>query len=278
MAFNPSYAGASEGINVTGWVRQQWIGFKDDEGNTIGPQTYLVTVDSPLKFLHGGAGLSIYQDKLGFFTNIGIKVNYAYRTTLGPGDFSAGIGVDIINTKIDFTKFHPAVEETPILEKSERSGIGFDGTLGAYYKIPDKFYVGLSVDQILQSKISKIYYQLKRTYYLTAGYNWAIPGHPQFELQPSMIFMTDATAFSFDVDAIVLYNNKFWGGLGYRYQDAVAVLAGLYIKNFRVGLSYDISTSKLSNYSGGSAEITLGYLFKIKVEKFRKSYRNTRFL
>lgn len=280
MEFNPAYAGSSDGINLNGWIRQQWIGFKDGDGDQIGPQTYLVTADAPITILHGGAALSIYQDKLGYFSNIGIKVCYAYRANVGPGVLSGGIGADIINTKIDFAKFKPAQESGDFVldDKSQRSGLVADMTLGAYYRIPDKFYVGLSADQILQSEEKKIFYKLKRQYYLTGGYNWVIPGHPLFELQPSAMFLYDGAAFSFDVDALLLYNNKFWGGLGYRYQDAVMILAGINIKSIRVGISYDISTSSLSKYNDGSVEVTLGYLFKLKIEKFRKSYRNTRFL
>ena len=80
MAFNPAYAGASEGINVTALIREQWIGFKDGDGNKVAPETMFLTADMPLKFLHGGIGLSIMQDKLGFFRNINMKLGYAKRT------------------------------------------------------------------------------------------------------------------------------------------------------------------------------------------------------
>jgi hypothetical protein len=77
---------------------------------------------------------------------------------------------------------------------------------------------------------------------------------------------------------LLLYNKKYWGGLEYRYQDALSVLVGFSIKAFRVGLSYDISVSKMSRYNNGSVEVMLNYIFKIETEKYRKSYKNTRFL
>jgi len=279
FAFNPASAGSSEGINATGWLRQQWIGFKDDEGNKIAPVTYYVSVDAPIRILRGGAGLSIYSDQLGFFRNIGLNLGYAYRMDLGPGDFSAGITLDVLNTRIDFAKFKPIDEDDPLLnDKSEKSDLVVDFSLGAGYRIPDRFYVSVSATQIAQTKAKKLYYQLKRHYYLTAGYNWPIPGHPMFEIQPSVLVQTDGAAFQFDIDALLIYNKKFWGGIGYRYQDAVSVLAGVNIKGLRVGVSYDISTSELTHYNSGSVEVFISYLFKLKVEKYRKSYRNTRFL
>jgi type IX secretion system PorP/SprF family membrane protein len=149
---------------------------------------------------------------------------------------------------------------------------------GVLYKVPEKFYIGLSADNLLQSSAKKIAYQLRRTFYLSGGYEWILPNNPAFELQPSVLFMYDGAAFQFNLSALVLYNKKFYGGLGYRLQDAVSILAGVNIKNLRIGLSYDISTSALSKYNSGGVEIMVSYCFKIDVDKFRKSYRNTRFL
>jgi len=87
----------------------------------------------------------------------------------------------------------------------------------------------------------------------------------------------------FNLGALVEYDKKFWGGLEYRFQDAVCILAGGNINipvvgNFKIGVSYDIATSSMSRYSYGGVEVMLNYCFKLKTEKFRKSYKNTRFL
>ncbi len=279
MAFNPAYAGSSGGICVKGLVREQWIGFKDEDGNTIAPETFLLTVDAPIRILHGGIGGSISQDKLGFFSNIAVKLGYAYIMGLGQGDLSIGLQLDFQNTKLDFSKFKPVDSDDELINgKSSETDMMFDLSAGLFYKIQDKFWVGLSGDQLLQSKGHNTNYQLKRHFYLASGYQWVIPNHPLFELQPSLLLKYDGAVFQFDLSGLVWYNNKFYGGLSYRYQDAVSILAGLSIKSFRVGLAYDINTSKLSKYNNGSIEVMLGYCFKIDTDKFRKSYRNTRFL
>src|ERR1035438_1935175 len=74
MAFNPGYAGSSDGINVTGLARQQWIGFKDANGGSTAPQDFFLTIDSPIKFLHGGVGGSITDDMLGPFSTVQLKI------------------------------------------------------------------------------------------------------------------------------------------------------------------------------------------------------------
>ena len=275
MAFNPAIAGSSEGINVTGLIRQQWIGFKDDRGGNTAPQTLFLTIDSPIKFLHGGISGTVINDKIGPFNNTQVTLGYAYRTDLGPGEFSGGLQVNFQNSKLDVQKLEPLVTITDLGE----SDFILDGSLGLYYKVPDKYYLGLSCNNVLQTRMKKIKVRDKRIYDLTGGYNWVVPGHPAFELQPSAFIVTDLAAYTFSISAILQYNKKYWGGLAYRYQDAVSVLVGFTIlKSIKIGLSYDASISKMSRYNNGSVEVMVNYCFKIETEKFRKSYKNTRFL
>lgn len=280
MEFNPAYAGSSGGICATGLVRQQWIGFKDPDGSKTAPQLYMLTVDAPIKVLHGGVGGSIFQDQLGFFKTIAMKLGYAYRMDAGPGELSIGLQVSLQNGSYDFSKLRPIDENDPLLTgQTGKSGdMIFDANFGLFYKVPDKYYIGLSAENLLQSRGKTTHYQLRRTYYLTGGYQWEIPNHPAFQLRPSALLQYDGGTFQVNLSALVMYNNKFYGGLGYRYQDAVSVLAGLNIKGLQVGLAYDICTSTLSKYNSGSLEVLVSYCFRIDTDKFRRTYRNTRFL
>jgi type IX secretion system PorP/SprF family membrane protein len=285
MAVNPAFAGNNGGICITGLVRQQWIGFKDPDGSQTAPQVFLLTVDSPIKFLHGGIGGSIYQDKLGFYKNIGLKIGYAYKMDAGSGDLSFGLQLGLQNGSFDFSKFDIGqgignLSEDPVLRdlSGKTSDMSFDMGAGILFKVPEKYYIGLSADNLLQSKANKIAYRLRRTYYLGGGYEWILPNNPAFEVQPSALIMYDGAAFQLNISALVVYNKKFYGGLGYRLQDAVSVLAGISVKSLRVGVAYDISTSALSKYNSGGLEVLVSYCFKIDTDKFRRSYRNTRFL
>jgi hypothetical protein len=58
----------------------------------------------------------------------------------------------------------------------------------------------------------------------------------------------------------------------------IPVIVGFAVKSFRVGISYDIGTSASNLNRNGSIEVLINYCFKIETEKFRKSYKNTRFL
>lgn len=280
MATNPGFAGNSGGISVTGLVRQQWMGWKDTDGSKSAPQTFLLTADSPIRKLHGGIGGSISQDQIGAFKNIVVKLGYAYKMEAWSGDLSFGLQGSLLNISYDASKFNPIEENDPILNQlsGELSDMLVDVGLGIFYKVPDKYYVGLSAENILQTKGNKTHYQLRRTFYLNGGYEWVVPDHPAFELFPSAQIMYDGAVFQLNASALLMYNNKFYGGLGYRIQDAVSVLAGVVIKGIRIGVAYDISTSAMHKYNSGGLEILVNYVFKIDTDKYRKSYRNTRFL
>ncbi len=274
MAFNPATAGSNDGISVTGLIRQQWIGYKDDRGGNTAPQTIFLTIDSPLKFLHGGIGGAVISDIIGPFNNTQVTLCYAYRADVGPGVLSAGIQGNLINSKLNVDKLEPLV---PITNLGKNDFV-VDASLGMLYKVPDKYYVGLSCDNVAQTLMKQLEVRDKRVFDLTGGYNWVLPGLPAYELQPSALISTDIATYTFSISAILLYNKKFWGGLAYRYQDAASMLVGFNIKAFKIGLSYDASVSKMTRYEDGSVEVMLNYCFKIQTEKFRKSYKNTRFL
>jgi type IX secretion system PorP/SprF family membrane protein len=274
MAFNPAFAGSSDGINVTGLVREQWIGFKDDHGGNTAPQTLFLTIDSPIKFLHGGVGGTIINDKIGPYNNTQLNIAYAYRADMGAGVLSAGAQLNLLNATLNSDKIEPDI---PISNLGKNAFVA-DASFGVFYKVPDKYSLGFACNNILQTQMKLLISSNRRYFVLSGGYNWVVPNHPAYEFQPSALIYTDLAAFSFSVSGLLQYNKKFWGGLGYRYEDCASFLVGFNVKAFKVGISYDVSTSKKSRYEDGTVEVMVNYCFKIETEKFRKSYKNTRFL
>jgi len=284
LAHTPGYAGAANGICVTGLVRQQWVGFKetDAEGNStnIAPETYYISVHSPVKALRGGVGGTIVQDKIGHFKDIYLNLIYAYQTTLGSGDLGVGVQLSLLNKTIDFGKLKPpdGTAGDPILDgKGDESDMFLDAGIGFYYSVPDNYYLGLSVLQLLESKKNDgTDFRLRRQANLMGGFEFNFPNTPSIDILPSMLIKTDGASFQYDVSALLRYQNKFWGGVTYRLQDAIALIIGFQYKDFNIGYSYDINTSAIR--TTGTHEIRANYCFKIEIDKVRKIYRNTRFL
>ncbi|MCI5055778.1 MAG: type IX secretion system membrane protein PorP/SprF, partial [Flavobacteriales bacterium] len=163
------------------------------------------------------------------------------------------------------------------------SKTGFDMDLGVFYELQDKMYVGVSAMHIPATtlKDANFDYNLERHYYIMGGYIQDIP-QMNIQLKPSVFVKTDGASTQLDINGIALWENKVWGGVSYRMQDAVSPMVG-FQKDvgdgiFKLGYSYDITTSQLRNSSTGSHEIMLGYCLRMKPEPPVEHVRTVRFL
>jgi len=279
MYSNPAFAGLSEGICVNAIYRQQWAGFKDQYGDVVSPQDFLITVDSPIRALHGGIGGSIIQDKLGQQGDIMVQLDYSFHLNMSIGTLGIGAGVNLINRSVDGSKLKP-VKEDPFLPKSGVSDMKLDANFGLFLNQPGRYYFGISVTNILETKFNKILLKEEeilgdRTFYLTGGYTFVL-GNPLFEIMPSVMILSDLASTQYNLTGVVKYNDKFWIGLNYRFEESVGTIVGVRFKSFKISYSYDINTLRLS--IPGSHEVSLSYCFRIKGDRSKTSYKNTRYL
>lgn len=287
LAINPGYAGSNGGICFTLLSRTQWTGF---DGH---PQTHLFSADA-LIFNKHGVGLTVFQDKLGIESSLVAKLAYSYHLTLGPG--SLGIGLDAGLLSKSFGSDFIAVDDPtldPSIPNGGTSASTFDLGMGLYYNIPNKMYVGISTLHLTASELKDVAngtgpgavgalnFAQSRHYYIMAGYDWDIKQDKKWVLKPSILAKTDAASTQLDVNALLMYNNLVWGGVTYRIEDAVAILAGVNIPQLpglKVGVSYDITMSTLGDYSNGSLEFMLKYCTNITKPPKREVYHSVRFL
>ena len=283
---NPAYSAINESICATAIARQQWAGLTDSEGNQISPATYLISVNAPSALLNGGLGISMAEDKLGFFQDVSVSLKYAYKLELNNGILGIGGQLSVLNRNINFSKFIAIDANDPVF-----SGIGDNSTslmadigLGVYYNVPNRYHLGISVMNLLETK-GKSFAEtsngqpiLDRTFYITGGFEYEIPNKPEYRLMPSLLVKSDFASTQISLSGIVQYNNKFWGGVTYNVQtaDAIAILLGIQSKNFKIGYAYDLPLSSIN--PAGSHEIMVSYCFDIDFDKRKNSYRNTRFL
>ncbi len=71
----------------------------------------------------------------------------------------------------------------------------------------------------------------------------------------------------------------FFGGIAYRWDDAISVNLGAEFKNVLLGYAYDIPTSRILKASSGSHEIVVGYRLKLDFSgKNRNKHRSIRLM
>ena len=130
---NPASAGIHNNICVNLMNRYQWAGF---DGS---PLTNQLTVDAGLKNLIGhdvGVGLSVYNDRLGFFNHTGLRVAGAYGFQVGNnGRLRVGIDLGFMNTIVDGSQWQTPsgapFQQDPLIPASG-SGLTFNAGAGVY--------------------------------------------------------------------------------------------------------------------------------------------------
>ncbi len=278
LSINPGFAGIDRKLCGTAIYRNQWMGFNNQ------PTTTLLNVHSNVDRIYGGVGLTLYSDKLGFQKNTVARLSYSYHLNLSP-TMKLGIGVSAGLINVGYKANWIAVDDPTTdaaIPGATSSQSTYDLGFGAYLKGKD-FYVGLSSMHLTESDLSSLNFKNKRHYYLMAGYDYKVS--QDIAILPALRVESDATATQLDFSVRGMWKDMVWAGLGYRVKDAFYPMLG-YQKEIvpankgviRVGLSYDVNTSELKNYSNNGLEIFVNYCMTLDKPYKPEKYKTVRFL
>ncbi|MCK0124233.1 type IX secretion system membrane protein PorP/SprF [Gelidibacter sp. F2691] len=254
---NPAYATEGEDINVGVLYRSQWVGM---EG---APKTSSLFVHVPIhEKIQVGA--SIINDQIGDVVNeTNVYADFAYIVPLGEKTkLSLGVkaGATFYSTNFDGFIYSDDLPDPAFANNISRT---FPNIGTGAYVYGDKYYVGLSLPNLLNSKhlendsgmVTNAAEELH--FFLTGGYVFDLNENLKFK--PA--FMTKAVAgapLSIDVTANMLINNIVEVGAGYRFDDSVSGLANFKISpSLRIGYAYDYTVSNLGRFNSGSHEIMI---------------------
>lgn len=253
---NPAVAGSEEDVFVSVNVRKQWAGFRD------APFTQTLSAHSYVG-RYVGMGLQVYNDVasatrrsgIAFATDRQFKVNASNNTWL-----SLGMSAILYQYNFNFDKLNFDRPNDKVLEGSNNK-ITPDAAFGSYLYNQD-YYVGLSIANIIQTRVDLIdpsyanFNQLKRIYFLNAGYKFTL--NDNFEIEPSMLLKyTKAAPPQLDLNSMFTFAQNYWVGFSYRSGDALVGMLGFKFERFKLGYSYDFGISRFSKYNNGSHELTL---------------------
>ncbi len=267
FALNPAVAGAKDYVPVHLAIRRQWAGIKD------APFSQVLSAHGNVGYNIGIGGVLI-NEIAGPTRRTGLHFSMAYHLRLTAGSkyrkptqvLSFGLTGAFNQHRIDnsmLTTFEP--DDQTIIEGFQNDIVP-DMNVGIYYHNTNKFYAGFSIFNLVESKvdlyslIDEFNNPLERHYYLTAGYNWEV--NEFINIQPSAIFrMIEATPFQFDIQTRVLYKKQHWLTVGYRHQEAVIFGGGVQLGLVRVGYTYDLLLNDIAQFSSGSHEVSLTFMF-----------------
>jgi len=285
---NPAIAGSSGYTMFNVVAREQWIGIENS------PKTYALSFHTRImpnsyikrrrpvkrKFNYGftsgnvGMGAYVFSDRVGSLNRTGMRLSYAYHLSNKSDGSQISFGFSLLAYQLNFNDDKVILRDPDdeVWYTARESVFIPDADVGIYYSNP-QMYVGLSVDQVMESAIKFgdtgfDQYKLDRNYYLYGGYDIEIDR--KYILEPSLLVkVTENGAFQGDISLKVYYDMSYWLGLTYRTGDAMIAMAGLSFDKYVVGYAYDFSMSSIMRRSYGSHE----FVFALRLGENSRRYR-----
>jgi type IX secretion system PorP/SprF family membrane protein len=273
LYLNPAYAGSHDYWSSTFSYRNQWVRFDG------APETMIAAFDGPIPEKNMGLGLILAHDKIGVSRQSSVLANYSYQLKMNEKDKLAfGINAGFSQYAADLTKL-TVWDQDQVFQKDLTGKLIPRAGLGIYY-FSKRYYAGFSVPTLLSYQkdydfsinLTKSGF-LRRHYLLTGGYVFDL--RYNFKLKPSVLLKyVENTPLQADFNLSIVYKDMFWVGSSIRTGDACVFLLEYQATNrFRIGYAYDLSVSKIRNYSNGSHEIMLGLdfgrnLVKVKTPRY----------
>ena len=267
FAVNPAIAGMHDSYQIKTSVRNQWVGIED------APKTTLLSIYGKSSD-HVGLGGSVFNDQVGPTSRAGASLTYAYHLNFTDEvKMSMALSGGFTQFKIDKVGWNTFHTDDPLMDGAEAVNLVPDATFGLNIYEEDKWYLGVAVPQLLNSKLTLIDEDfvnnisldmdgsLSRHIYVMGMYNLEIDHY--WDLQPSVLFKTVSNQNQIDMGLKTIYSDKFWVGMDYRTNGDISALLGFIIQEkFMIGYSYDIPNPDISQYTSGSHEFMFGVTFR----------------
>ncbi|MEO6305922.1 MAG: type IX secretion system membrane protein PorP/SprF [Bacteroidia bacterium] len=258
---NPAYAGSRDALSVVLDSRSQWTGWKG------APKTNSFIMHTPLMNESIGVGLNVVSDVIGPTNKTAVFGDFAYRIRLNSNNdrlcFGLRAGADLVRNNLSNLAVNDATDPL-VVNNANFNTNTFNTGAGVYY-YGKRFFVGLTAPKIIPNKLSKdaSFVASKEVlhYYFIAGY--VVKLNSLWDLKPGCaVKYTSNAPLSIDANLSVLFNNKIWFGVMYRYGSAAgANIVYNFTKQIRLGYAYDYSINNMGKYSPSSHEIIFGYDF-----------------
>ncbi|GIM61968.1 type IX secretion system membrane protein PorP/SprF [Capnocytophaga canis] len=258
MMFNPGYTGSRGVDSFFGIFRAQWIGLDG------APRSGGISYHAPQERLRNvGLGYSLFYDAIGPQTNTSFMLDFSYTLNFDNSKLAFGLKGTAEIFSLDYNKLR--LYDPSDTHFSENSTI-FSPNVGAgVFWYSDKYYIGFSVPNLLETEIyeskDRRVSVLKNTqhFYLIGGYVFDLSDNIKFK--PAVLSkMSYGAPLQLDVSANFMFNERFVFGAAWRWSAAVSLMAGFQVNDrWFIGYGYDFETTELSRYNSGSHEIFLRY-------------------
>lgn len=276
LYLNPAMAGTNKCPRVVLNYRNQWPALS---GNFV---TTSASYDQYVDAISGGLGFYVMNDNAGRGTLNSFNINgiYSYQLTLSK-KFSMVVGFQgtYFQRSLDWSKLTFGDQIDPrrgfIFDSQDtpRGGTvdNVDFSTGAVV-FSENFYVGIAVHHLFEPNESLIVAEspLERKYTFHTGATIPVGkdvrGESETTISPNFLYQRQFGFQQFNL-GVYVKRGPLIGGLWYRFEDSFIALVGVETERYKIGYSYDLTTSSLTTKTAGSHEVSFAFNFNCRPQK-----------
>lgn len=287
--YNPAAGGLTKTTQLDMGYRNQWSGM---EG---APQSFFFTGHSEVRFNSRGnevieefnvdkenvfetpknriggskhvMGGRLLSDAIGPFQKQSVLATYAYhlrftkKTMLGLGVAAGWSNYGLNQSKVVLLDEDDAEYNQFLTRNSNQNIFDINAGLTLY---GERFSFGIASTQLLDNEMVIDQVVTESSY----GRHWSAFGMYQFDintvftLEPHFMIQTIGNApVSLNLGSRVIYSQRYWANLGFRFGDALNFGFGMNVaRNFRFGYAYDFGVGRLQGVTQNVHELQIGYI------------------
>jgi len=255
-------------------IRTAWTAFPG------APKTYALSYNGAITKKLGLGGM-LYTESIGAITTFRGQLSYAFQHQVNE-DFRIGAGlatdfqrIRVDNDMVDNPLYDPNDNIVEQMIDGERI---FDATIGIYGGFRDIFYFGYSAPNLIRARLDNIEGDGDGGQFQYFTFNFG----GKFELPEQKVFLEPSILIKrlrdvpFQVDFNMLANfldEQLIAGLAYRAGTGgnLGLILGTKFNTLRFIYTYDVYFDTFQQYSNGTHEFTVNFLFDRKQTKFDRS-------
>ena len=293
---NPAFAGSSEQGRVILNYRNQWPGITNPF------VTYNFSYDQYVPEINSGVGVLVMHDRAGQgalnVTHLSLLYSYEFaisrKWTISPGvQYTSGQTNIDLNELTFYDQLFRGGADRASVEQSTGQGTKYTDFSAGAFVYNDRFWFSSAAHHIngpnksllggtspLPLKIN-VNTGMRFTFRKKTLYKDAITGLLALNYKQQLEFTQFDMGMYVNLSPMVL--GLWYRGIPvrqsdatyYTNRDAVVVMAGYHIDDFKIGYSHDITVSKLISNTGGAHELSIVYEFvtegsRKKMRRYRK--------
>lgn len=274
LYLNPAFAGTAKCPRLTLNYRNQWPGIDNSF------KTYTASFDQHLDAINGGLGVQLLSDQAGegVLQTTSASFMYSYQLPV-TRKFSirAGFQATAVQKSIDVSnlRFGDMIDARRGFVYQSQEQIKTDNVFYPDFSFgllgfSEKTYFGFAVHH-LTSPDEGLIEQSILARRITGHFGAVFPTgirHEDMTWSPNVIYQMQGGATELNL-GVYLSKGPLVLGLWHRVGDSFIAMLGMQKDNFKIGYSYDLTTSLLSDKAAGSHEISFSYIFPCRPRKVK---------